>query len=622
MKIIRTARQHYALLAVASMVCVLCSFPSLLTRPADFMFQNEYDGFKNYLTVRAYLDDMQESILTYEQMNYPWGDYIIYTDNSPLIAVPLKLIDKYLFDISEVSLGIYSWIWMLSLFLAPLVLYRLLVRLIGHQIILLPICIILVWISPQTVRLAIGHFNLSAAIFLICALYLLQGWESSYAERHSVGLRRYLIALCALLILSSFIHLYYLPILALMCGLYIGISAISTARSRSWWWRWLVSSAIALAASAAGVFISLRLIDDRYSLRREGANGYGWDNWEHNIRSLYTSPAEMLIDFPLAASGPINYEGQMYLGWFLLLSLPVLLVLLLGRARHYWPMIKRQRYLLILLAVGTICYFIGLGDDEVVLGKRHHNWLNILEWIKPLWSGVEHFRCLGRFAWWMYWALGIGAAAWIAHIYRSSKTAWKYLLWIPVIMGLTDVAGRVQSFSKNYNKQSTLSARAITERLGDRAETLGAFRPNALLPLPYYHVGTEELDITIDPHRIQMTHHSQTSLGLGLPNMASQMSRTPIQDAEAMWDLLAHPIDSIDHAIDVAAPRRRLLEAINGQTILIMVNRAFYAGTSDYKPKHQPMTDPGVHGAMNWLRSTDAELVDSDYYYDYYIWKP
>jgi len=201
-------------------------------------------------------------------------------------------------------------------------------------------------------------------------------------------------------------------------------------------------------------------------------------------------------------------------------------------------------------------------------------------------------------------------------------------------MGLTDVAGRVQSFSQHYNKLSTLSSRAVEERLGDLAEVLVTFQsngslesskftePNALLPLPYYYVGTEELDITVDPHRIQMTHHSQTSLGLGLPNMASQMSRTPMQDAEAMWDLLAHPIDSTRTAMDNSAPRARLLQRIKGQTILVMVNRAFYAGTSDYKPKRHPRTDPGVHGAMVWLRSTGAELVDSDYYYDYYFWKP
>jgi len=183
------------------------------------MFQDLYDGFKNYLTVRAYVSPDNESYLLYQQMNYPMGDYIFYTDNSPLISVPLKALNHMIGDFSASSIGIYSAIWLVLLWLSPLVLYRVFCELDYEHPITAIASLILVWVNPQMDRFNIGHYNLTAVILFLFLLLILVRWYKALKAEDLLRRNWSYVHLILLVVCSSFIHLYYLPLLLLFYGL-------------------------------------------------------------------------------------------------------------------------------------------------------------------------------------------------------------------------------------------------------------------------------------------------------------------------------------------------------------------------------------------------------------------
>ena len=63
------------------------------------LFNNTFDGLKNYFTYYTYLfqgDEISNSM--YNQMNYPFYEYIFYTDQTPTFALPIKWFSDNILD--------------------------------------------------------------------------------------------------------------------------------------------------------------------------------------------------------------------------------------------------------------------------------------------------------------------------------------------------------------------------------------------------------------------------------------------------------------------------------------------------------------------------------------------
>ena len=62
---------------------------------------DSFDGMRNYFAYHDYITQgKSDNFFLFEKMNYPFGDYIFYTDNTPLIAVPLKWFSENIYDLS------------------------------------------------------------------------------------------------------------------------------------------------------------------------------------------------------------------------------------------------------------------------------------------------------------------------------------------------------------------------------------------------------------------------------------------------------------------------------------------------------------------------------------------
>src|SRR5438045_1654913 len=89
----------YALLGLQVFVCVI-AFNKIWTRSDNFLFNDKGDPMKNYFIMDTYLyhDDPRGS-LHHNFMNYPFGEYVYYSDNTPLFCWTVKQFSRHLIDV-------------------------------------------------------------------------------------------------------------------------------------------------------------------------------------------------------------------------------------------------------------------------------------------------------------------------------------------------------------------------------------------------------------------------------------------------------------------------------------------------------------------------------------------
>ena len=84
--------KRYLLITIIGIQVLACiiGFQNHFSSPSNSLFHDSFDGFKNYITFYTYTSKSNASLLHYDQMNYPYGDFITYTDNTPILAIMFK----------------------------------------------------------------------------------------------------------------------------------------------------------------------------------------------------------------------------------------------------------------------------------------------------------------------------------------------------------------------------------------------------------------------------------------------------------------------------------------------------------------------------------------------------
>ena len=78
---------------IVQCLLIFAVFHHIILEGEQYLFSNHHDGLKNYFTYYTYLlQAKHDNPFIYSGMNYPFGDYIFYTDNTPLFAFLIKWI--------------------------------------------------------------------------------------------------------------------------------------------------------------------------------------------------------------------------------------------------------------------------------------------------------------------------------------------------------------------------------------------------------------------------------------------------------------------------------------------------------------------------------------------------
>ncbi|OON70808.1 hypothetical protein [Hymenobacter sp. CRA2] len=557
--------------ALLQVVLLFRAFGPLFTAPGQYLFVEEADGAKNYYTFQAYLQQPWERGLRwFEGMNYPFGEYIFYTDNSPLLATAVKLFSHYIYDVTPYGLDVYHGLILSGMVLSTVLLMSLLRPLVRWWGLALVFSVLLPWLSPQLCRLTGGHFNLALSWVVLLGIW---GTYQLYTRTEAgLSIRQPVVLTAVGLTLAGFIHLYYLPIVGLYTGSFLAWWLLRSGRWRQW--RLLLASAAVTGLPVVICYATVRLLDGYFKLRLSTPTGFNYAPWRLALPALVQAYPYDKVRFLVEPETPVSYESKMYLGAFVLFGGLLLLVAVLSRpARwrqrwHDWQSTTGGRWAMRALGAGAVGLFAAMGTRYAMGGDWYfNNYLSAFVYLQKISGSIAHFRAFARFNWPFFWAVNLGAVLALDYWLSTSRPWWRWGVVVAlVLLAWLDTRDTLKAYRKGL-LPNTMTNISRQPELTQLLQAVDARQYQAILSIPYFHVGSEDMDLTVDDDNQHSLRSYQLALRTGLPLMASKMSRTAPAQAQALASLF-----------EGSAPAPELLAKLRGQSILVFYDEAAYNG--------------------------------------------
>ncbi|MCP4125083.1 MAG: hypothetical protein GY751_25390 [Bacteroidetes bacterium] len=536
-------------IAIGVQLVFICyGFFHLLSAPDKHVFADTFDGIKNYYTLASYVENTQESLLHYSHMNYPEGEHVTYTDNTPLFSIPFKLISNVFPQLGNHSVGVFNIFMVLGILFTTLVLVKLFHLYGMYGIVPLAASVCLPWLHPQIARYEVGHMNLAQSWILLTLMYLLIKFYRSGKQHRSV------VMAAAVLLLSGFIHMYYLFIGGLLMGMMSCLVwLIGLIREKKSNWSDLMPAISAVVVM--GIHVMFIQSTDPYIALREAALGYDYYEWKLHVGSLFTGNSYSVVPFFIRSSDVPPYEAFFYLGAFACYGLFFALLNRLWNKKFRLPALSNHTialtitcFLLIFIALGNAMVLVynnqlqlGFGSFSVDL-PIHISIKNVLSpfyYLIKIAPDLSHFRCLTRFAWPTFWFVNLVVVI-LAYKWtqpgRSLSYRWVAYLLI-LIMGV-DTAASMKHIHNRVYKNNPLKVQHFSNEIAQIREGIEWSDYDALLTSPFYHAGSAAFEYTILPFNdYYNTLTYQLALEGQLPLLNSKLSRTPLEFVKKKFQL-------------------------------------------------------------------------------------
>ena len=255
-------------------------------------------------------------------------------------------------------------------------------------------------------------------------------------------------------------------------------------------------------------------------------------------------------------SGQTNWEGWAYCGKVATVFCFIIFHLFSGVIFFPSDMIHMTAFI-IAVFLGTIV-FIFIKKRKKPFRLLDHEVLNILLWasffsllFSYAWPFVffpkladyigqlRQFRAVGRFSWIFFWMANI-AAFYLLYHFKSNKYL-KYSLWVVAFSLIY-----FDAYQNNWYQQRYLTNRIISledqnnqSRENAWIKHIKTSEYQAMIPLPYFHIGSENLNIQPAPAVVRAA--IVASWKTGLPMTACLLSRTSISRSLGNVEMYLEP---------------------------------------------------------------------------------
>jgi hypothetical protein len=537
----------WLVLLIQSLLILWIYFPFFQLGEA-VLFCPNHDGLKNYFTYFTYLtQDKAIDADFYTAMNYPFGEYIFYTDNTPTLAVPLKWFSDNILDITPYAFRIFNWFCLSGILLSTLFSWLIINKLTKNIWLFSIFAITLPWITPQIYRLGAGHFNLSFSWVYLVTFFLLikvyehrENWKRVFGIGVILGISTYLI---------SFIHLYYLPMLCLIIGMF-GLTLAIWERKN---WKkaavWLVFTFGLPMISLLAVFLTVRLNDDFYGLRAKVEKAYNWTEWSLKIDGFYTNYDWSTIPFLFKSKLDFDYEGFAYLGLFVLYGFVFLLIWLILKTIQNRKRFKTifQTYFadekgviaLLIFFAGLMCFNMAIGEYAKMFNNKlsFDNPLHPFKYARLIAGEVTQFRVLARFSWVSFWAFNFIMIYLFDQFFDKHKQLWiRIFIGVLAFSSVVDMID-IQRIVRKAKAENVLKIKKVVEPINDLLVGINTKKYQAILPIPFYMIGSEVDSMMLMANNNWRTRTFVLSLQTDLPLIATNLSRSAVIQHEALLSI-------------------------------------------------------------------------------------
>jgi hypothetical protein len=537
----------WLVLLIQSLLILWIYFPFFQLGEA-VLFCPNHDGLKNYFTYFTYLtQDKAIDADFYTAMNYPFGEYIFYTDNTPTLAVPLKWFSDNIFDITPYAFRIFNWFCLSGILLSTLFSWLIINKLVKNIWLFSIFAITLPWITPQIYRLEVGHFNLSFSWVYLVTFYLgikiyehRENWKKILFISFILFISTYLI---------SFIHLYYLPMLCVIIGMFGLTLAIWERKNRKKVTAWLTFTFGLPMLSLVAVWLTIWLNDDFYGLREKVAKVYSWTERSLKIDGFYTNYDWSTIPFLFKSKLDFDFEGFSYLGLFFLYGFVFLLMWLIVKTiqnrkqfktifQTYFSNEKGTIALLILFA-GLMCLNVGIGEYAKMFNNKlsFDNPLHPFKYVRLIAGEVTQFRVLSRFSWVCFWAFNFVMIYLFDQFFDKHKQVWiRLFIGVLILSSVVDMVD-VQANIQKAKAENLLLIPNVVEPMEALLDGIDTKKYQAILPIPFCMIGSEVDTLMLESEDNWRTRTFVFSMKSNLPLMSANLSRSAVVQHEALLSI-------------------------------------------------------------------------------------
>ena len=240
----------------------------------------------------------------------------------------------------------------------------------------------------------------------------------------------------------------------------------------------------------------------------------------------------------------VTWENLAYIGLITDLILIVFIAGLIKRSiktkkLFLKPVWLDNKFLIIALGASILILLFAM-DYPFILGME-----NLLEH-KPF-EIIKNFKANGRFAWVFYFVITIVSVYLINHfsnyLIKRNKN-WLALFLIVFYPGSLFFEGYFyhDKISKKISNNSNLfNFDQLDSKLKDAINHIDATKYQAILPLPFYHVGSGNFRRNVKIRKEVEVLTLATSFNTSLPTFASRLTRVSIPESKNLIQLLSYP---------------------------------------------------------------------------------
>ncbi len=543
-------RRLLLLLGLISALILLLLYSPLILNPAGTLLNGGEDGFKNYY-VYLYHILHDSGYVEFEGMNYPYGEFILYTDSQPILSTLLKFLNANQ-DESLATMHILIW---LSIFLLPIFSF-LLFRTFGiNAWVALLFALAALMLNPQIYRLG-GHYGLAYACFIPAIWYFLQ----CFLQQNRT---KYLIYILVSMLMSIFLHVY----LGLICAaLVITWTLISAFIQKDWR---LVFKPIFIAFIPILFVFGLTKSLDNHPER--SSRPYGVFEYNSNPASLFLPHHGPIASYLKDKTGIQNekWEGWAYPGLAVWLFIAVFAIAFLKNKKRQ---LRSQE-------IGIFVFVLFFVILSMALPFR-----SIGQELLNLFPPLRQFRSLGRFAWLSFYALLIISAISASDFWKKSNS---YRALIVVAVFSMCIEGLWQQLALRRILNTPIELLSYNESLPEMNDY------QAMLPLPFFHTGSDNTSISGNADHNAMC--MAISLKTGIRLMAADESRLSWIEARELARIFSSEPGS----------EKPVLQLLN-KTPLLLFSKA------DINPKEERIWEMANVLEQNAFRSLDPLNLIND----------
>jgi hypothetical protein len=514
------------LLTALVSACILYAFyGNLFGKLNTVCFATGGDGMQSYVNMEYHIR-YDSTYMRCNSMNYPYGEHVFFTNNQPLISNSIRFISHNLVDISDYTLGILNFTMLFCLAIAPLFLYLIFTGLGVGTFLSVLASVGIAYLSPQLDRFG-GHFSLS----YVCAIPLMILLLMRFFKKPSA----WLSALISLTVMTGALtHFYFYGFFAVLILFFYGAYLAGYEKPFPNKYTWALHLFIQLVLPF--LILQAFYISDHVTDRPAYPWGFlVYRAYPQSIFLPFGRPYGQFLQSFINTSY-IDWEAYAFVGMIAVAGTLVFLFRFFRQVIHkqYSLILQvtshKQLNILFWAAMVALLYSFGL---PFILG---------LEALVDLIGPVRQMRGVARFSWIFFYVMNIISVYWLWNWWTSpGRKPWKTIVLAAALLMLcTDAWYNVRNRGTWLdNSIPALTDRNLLQPENQWITRIDISRYQAIIPLPYFHVGSE--NIWIDGGCGIVNQCFIAINNSGLPCTGAMLSRTSISQTVNNMALMLEP---------------------------------------------------------------------------------